>query len=60
MKYLIYLRTLKFVAFYWSLPFLVGSVFTMLILTWGQVDLLEGFDKVMADSINAVVATCAP
>lgn len=60
MKYRIYLRTLKFIAFYWSLPFLVGSVFAMLILTWGQVDLLQGFDKHLTDSLNAVVATCAP
>lgn len=59
MRYRIYLRTLKFIAFYWSLPFLVGAVFAMLILTWGQVDLLEGFDKHFTDSINAVVATCA-
>lgn len=59
MKYRIYLRTLKFIAFYWSLPFLVGAVFAILILTWGQVDLLQGFDKVITDSISAVVAECA-
>lgn len=59
MKYRIYFRTLRFIAFYWSLPFLVGAVFSMVILTWGQVDLLEGFDKLHIDSINAVVASCA-
>ena len=59
MRYRIYLRTLKFVAFYWSLPFLVGSVFTMLILTWGQVDLLEGVDDYFAKAISTVVTSCA-
>lgn len=59
MRYRIYMRTLKFIAFYWSLPFLVGAVFAMVILTWGQLDFLEGFDKVHTDSIKAVVAACA-
>lgn len=60
MKYRIYLRTLKFIAFYWSLPFLAGSVFAMLILTWGQVDLLQGVDSHFSQAISTVVATCAP
>lgn len=53
MKYRIYLRTLKFVAYYWSLPFLVGAVFAMVILTWGQVDLLEGYDESVVEEVAA-------
>lgn len=59
MKYRIYLRTLRFIAFYWSVPFLAGSVFTMLILTWGQVDLLQGLERYFASAISMVVTQCA-
>lgn len=59
MRYRIYLRTLNFIAFYWSLPFLVGSVFTMFILTWGQIDLIYGFDASLEKAISSVVNACA-
>lgn len=59
MRCRIYLRTLKFIAFYWSLPFLVGSVFTMFIFTWGQIDLIYGFDAALEKAISSVVTACA-
>lgn len=59
MKYRIFLRTLKFIAFYWSLPFFMGSAFAMLIFTWGQVDLLQGIDGQFAEAISMVVTQCA-
>lgn len=59
MKYRIFLRTLKFIAFYWSLPFFIGTVFTLSLVYWVQDDLLQSMDREFLQVIDAVVTQCA-
>lgn len=60
MSWRMWYRTLRFIAWNWSLPFLAGCALSMFLISWGNVELLVGWAEVFDASFNAVVATCAP
>lgn len=60
MRYRIFFRTLRYVAYHWLPPFFGGCALSMFLITWGNIELLNLFADAFDASFNAVVATCAP
>lgn len=55
MKFRIYFRTLRFIAYNWGFPFFVGMATALFIAAWSNTQLLD----VMADAFDlAITKAC--
>ena len=59
MRYRIFFRTLRYVAYHWLPPFFGGCALAMALITWGNLELIELLDETFNASFNAVVTACA-
>ncbi len=59
MRRRIFLRTLRYVAYHWTVPFLAGCAAAVALFTLGEVHMAEGLERVFIESFETVVASCA-
>tara|TARA_R100000750_G_C2315083_1_gene84051 strand:+ start:472 stop:642 length:171 start_codon:yes stop_codon:yes gene_type:complete len=55
MKFRILFRVAKFIAFYWSMPFFLGAIFSLLLITESQYMVVEA----LTESFEQVISSCA-
>ena len=55
----LYFRTLRFLAFYWGLPFFFGIGTALAIVTYAELSLLEVLGDAFDQSFEAVIQSCA-
>lgn len=59
MKFRFYLRTLRFVAYHWAIPFFVGMAISMLIVVFTEDQIFQLMTRAFDQSFQAVISSCA-
>ena len=54
----IFLRTLRFVAYSWWLPFIFGALMSMTIVAYTEIEVIQLMDAAFESAITKVVAQC--
>ncbi|MGX5219386.1 hypothetical protein ACVTMO_12200 [Pseudomonas segetis] len=54
MKFRILFRVAKFIAYYWSIPFLLGTSFAFFLITQGEIIAVEQY----VQAFDQVISSC--